>query len=555
MKSVRQFLRVFPLTLAALFSVAISSRAQTVEWTPTLPFQTPTTPQPPSEKAQQKKVPRRVSPPARVTVMRSEVEVAPQVVTIVHRLSGLQMLRMLLRQGQRGTVSAMDPQALTNNAHATIIAGWILPDGKTIAARLPQAAAEIEAFDFQYSPEALKAGTPEAAEAAVARAAIAVTKIEPDVTVITREGRRFRARYIGLDGQTGLSILQVNGLDAQYADEPPPVKFTVGEEVELFAPEPASPSGEPMPNVTYVRVAKTNAKVVKLPRTKSRTLDRLTLRAPKLSSDVVGGVVFDNSGNSLGIVDRIDGTDAQVLTTDAIREASRRVLQRQTNVPKPLLGVRGEPIEFTTPNDFLTNGWTEAQMKDFMKQEVGILLTSVLPGTPAAFANLRPGDVIIKVNDDDVKTAEEFTAQLTKCGSGEQVKLLVRRPTSATPVPVQVKLGGSFEPSFDIHFEMPKISTPRTAFQKFGLETMALSRKSALELGAQGGLVVVSVKPKSAAERAGLKEGDVIESIDGRTIHAGTFWNQSTLDKQKKHIVYVVRDRAKKQLVLESVDD
>ncbi len=102
---------------------------------------------------------------------------------------------------------------------------------------------------------------------------------------------------------------------------------------------------------------------------------------------------------------------------------------------------------------------------------------------------------------------------------------------------------------------MPKIATPRSAFQKFGLETMALSRKSAMQLGAQGGLVVVSVKPKSAAERAGLKEGDVIESIDGRTIHAGTFLNQSTLDNQKKHVVYVVRDREKKQFVLESVED
>ncbi len=369
MKSIIQFVSIFSLTLAALIALAIDSRAQTIESPATFPFQTPTTPQPPSEKAQQKRsVVRRSSPPARVTVLRSEVEVAPEVVTIVHRLSGIQMLRLLLRQGERGTVSAMDPQALTNNAHATIIAGWILPDGKTIAARLPQAAVEIEAADLQFSPEALKAGTPEAAEAAVARAAIAVAKIEPDLTVITREGRRLRARYIGLDGQTGLSILQVNGLDSRANDETPSVRLTVGEPVELFAPEPATPSGDPAPGVTYVRVSKTKAKVSKIGRTKAGALDRLTLRAPKLSSSLVGGVVCDDSGNSLGIVERIDGTDAQVLTADTVQAASRRVLARQTNVPKPLLGVRGEPVEFTTANDFLTNGWNQAQMKEFMKE-------------------------------------------------------------------------------------------------------------------------------------------------------------------------------------------
>jgi len=66
--------------------------------------------------------------------------------------------------------------------------------------------------------------------------------------------------------------------------------------------------------------------------------------------------------------------------------------------------------------------------------------------------------------------------------------------------------------------------------------------------------VVVSVKPKSAAAKAGLKEGDVIESIDGRTLREGVMPKLLVLDLQKKHAVSVIRDREKKQVILEPVE-
>src|ERR1700704_1301066 len=100
------------------------------------------------------RTPRRpLTPPARVTVIADRTEVAPQVVTIVHRLSGLKMLRFLLRQeGDRGTLFTIDRDSITSDAHASIIAGWALDDGRTIVARLPQAGAEIEFTQFPPGP-------------------------------------------------------------------------------------------------------------------------------------------------------------------------------------------------------------------------------------------------------------------------------------------------------------------------------------------------------------------------------------------------------------------
>src|SRR5262249_70322 len=100
-----------------------------------------------------KRRPRRIpSPPARVTVIPSDPPIVPQVVTVVHRLSGVKVLRLLLSQGgETGGIETIDPETITNDAHASIIAGLVLDDGKTIAVRLPQAAAEMEFPKFDSS--------------------------------------------------------------------------------------------------------------------------------------------------------------------------------------------------------------------------------------------------------------------------------------------------------------------------------------------------------------------------------------------------------------------
>jgi len=68
---------------------------------------------------------------------------APQVVTIVHRLNGIKMFRMLLRSEQQVEAIARleDASNLNDEVHANIIAGLALDDGQTIVAWLPDAEA------------------------------------------------------------------------------------------------------------------------------------------------------------------------------------------------------------------------------------------------------------------------------------------------------------------------------------------------------------------------------------------------------------------------------
>jgi S1-C subfamily serine protease len=548
MKTMFSRLQFMFMTVLALVLLGGSALAQTATSAPPTSIQSPPGPAVP-EKIQPRRRPMRVAsaPPAKVTVIPDQRAVAPQVVTIVHRLSGIKMLRFLLRQsGQADTVSMIDPLSMTSDAHASIIAGWAIDD-KTITARLPQAAAEIEFSQRLLFPAEVPGMFPDANP----RRAATAPRAQPDLTVITRDGQRLVARYVGLDGVTGLSVLQVVGMTAPATTAFTPKTVTVGQTIQVFAPERTSPN-EATPGIIYVRVGETEAKVSALARLSSGKLQRLTLRAAKFSPEVVGGVACDALGNTLGIVEAIEGNDASLVPAEAARDAARRVLERQASVPKPLLGIRGEPVEFSPRNLFVANGWREDQLGKLVEDHEGILLLQVMPGTPAARAELRRGDVIMKVNNDAVKSAEDFSAFLGDVGSGEQVKFTVMRPDTVGPFAISVKLGGAFDQPFNGQFELPRVSTAQVGLESVGIETVPLSARAASQMAAKSGLLVVAIQPQTAAARSGLREGDLIESIDGTAVGGGAMAFAFKFSRQKKHVLSVVRNREKSQVELEA---
>jgi len=497
-----------------------------------------TAPQPSTPRKQIRRVP---SPPARVTVIPSGTNIAPQVVTIVHRLSGVKILRLLLRQnGESGVVETMDPETLMNDAHASIIAGWIMDDGKTIAARLPQAAAEIEVTEFERRLPEMKARAATTQPFGLMRPQVA-----PDLTVITSDGRKLRARLIGLDAETGLSILQVAGLPPLPAMKLADTKLRQGQTLEIFAPEPAAPEGEATTRNTYVKVGKIDATVASFTQNESGSFDKLIARGGKLSPDVIGGIACDESGSIVGMIESIDGDRASIVGADKVRAAARRVLEHQASVPRPLLGVRGEPVDASARAAFLASGWPDDQVSALINEQVGILLTSVAPSTPAALAKLQPGDVILRVNQTDVKSAEEFSKLLVEAGSGRQIQFTVRRPNALEPFSVPVTLGGSFAPIFERRMEFTWMPTPFFGLQQIGIQTMALMPR---------GFIVLAVQPESAAARGGIREGDVIEAIDGKTLTPEVWAFSQQFASEKKHTLSIVRAREKKQIVIEAND-
>jgi S1-C subfamily serine protease len=482
----------------------------------------------------------RALPPQRAT---------PQVVTVLHRLNGLKMFRLLLHseQGVEAIANLDNTFTLMDDVHTNVIAGLALEDGQTIAARLPEVDVEFSVpFPQSYTPTA---STPD--PLFKYRGSLFES---PDLTVIDSEGKKMTAQFVGVDGATGLSILKIAGKLTHSAPRKDNNSIDVGAGVRLLGPEPAPPRGFGVSGL-YVRMGESSGTVSYVTQAPSGRVARIKARASRsLSATNVGGIAVDATGETLGIIDSVEGSEASILPASSIRGAARRVLARQASVPKPWLGVKGNPVGFFKIDEMQRLGWEFGRANNLAQHHNGILVTSITPNSPAALAALKAGDVILKVNDEAIQSAEVFSWMLEEAGPSSNVEFTVARPQSKTEELVKVSL--SAFPRRPTTIAAANLPGPknRWLFSR-GIEAIALRRIPAERIGFSSGLLVVYVDPESTAFEAGLQPGDVIASIDGNPalgpISAVLFGNATApakleIVRKKRKMVVSVAKPAKK---------
>jgi len=493
---------------------------------------------------------------------------APQVVTILHRLTGFKTFRLLLRSGDVSAIARQDDAFQFNSeVHTNVIAGLALDDCQTIAAWLPEAEAETAPPPpppfAPHAPAALVALpsllsplSPAAMPAPDQSMTTVLGNIfeSPDVMVIGRNGKHLTAQYVGLDGATGLSVLKLSEKSLPEIVNAKEEVIIVGQHLRLFGPAPVAEIEPSTGGTVYVRMGETEGRVTSVTRAPDGSIARLKIRSTTLSSANIGGIAINDAGETVGIINAVEGSEATILPSAMIRSAAKRVLGRQSSVPRPWLGVRGEPVGAVPLEQILRGGWQPERARSLFEQHRGILLTSVAPGSPAAVAALRAGDVILRVNDGDVRNADDFSWFLEEAGSGSSVRFTVARPGGLAPEAVMVKLSESPDPLFGLR--MPEGRAAQMvepgSLIAHGIETVALKRGVASRFGANGGLLVVYVRPSAAAFNAGLRPGDVIEAIDGQQISSPSGPINLATIPGASHSFRVVRNKEKLVLTIVS---
>jgi S1-C subfamily serine protease len=514
-------------------------------------FASTVTAQTPAQKKSPRSVTSSASNQARSTL--------PQVVTIVHRLNGLKMFRMFSRsEGRVEAIASFDEEFnLLDDVHTNIIAGLALDDGKTIVAWLPEVELEFGPTVFRAVPRAprtrpgQKSSTPNVVStwpsAFPFRGAMFGS---PDLTVIGSNGKRVEAEYVGLDGATGLSILRVK--DPNLADDGQSVSETisVGESVRVLGPERAAKAPALSGSGLYVRIGTTNGTVLAVKHAPAGGgVSRFKVRSARLTQANIGGVAVNEAGETIGIVDGLEGTDATVLPTSLVRRAASRVLTQQASVPRPWLGVKGEPVSQFNMEQFRSLGWKRERATTLVERHRGILLTSITAGSPAALAALRAGDVILKVNNAEVENGDDFSWMLEQAGPSASVTFTLARPDKLFEEAVNVELSGHFNAGFN--FEFPGSASTSPLLSQ-GIETVALKPAVASKLGATSGLLVVYVDPATAAFSGGLQPGDVIEAIDGKP-PSNDKLTLSSLTPDKTSVFEIVRKKQKLEIEIKIV--
>ena len=306
----------------------------------------------------------------------------------------------------------------------------------------------------------------------------------------------------------------------------------------------------------YVRVAQTDAIVSGLSKSPSGGLVRIKIKAPKLTAANIGAIAVNEAGETMGILDAVEGHEATIVPIASVRSAVKRVIERQASVPKPWLGVRGEPIGVLTMEKIVGVGWTAERAKELCDNQNGILLTSVVPGSPAALNQLKAGDVILEVNNSQIKNGDEFTWILQEAGPGSSVQFTVARQGKPATEALQIQLSESPDPLYGRRvssaFAGPRNAEPGSLMSQ-GIEAMAIKPKAGTRFGGSGGLLVVYVHPSTAAHKAGLRNGDIIEAIDGQNLTSGRYTRPLLKNPGTSSAFSIVRNKQKMQLTITTI--
>jgi serine protease Do len=188
--------------------------------------------------------------------------------------------------------------------------------------------------------------------------------------------------------------------------------------------------------------------------------------------------------------------------------------------------LRAAPIErgeaFPPQQELKSWGLTVRNFSSLLAEEMkrpsqtGVLVTSVRPGGPAGSAKpaLQASDVIVEVNAQPLKNAQDLIAQTRKLTEGrtEPVPAMVTFERKAARYLAVVRIG--LEELKDPGLEVTKAWLP--------VETHVISREIARQLGqpALKGFYITRVYPGTTAEKAGLKPGDFIIAVDGTRLSA-----------------------------------
>lgn len=230
-----------------------------------------------------------------------------------------------------------------------------------------------------------------------------------EIRIHLQDGREFPAKIRGMEPDFDIAVLQISGA-------PPLPAVPLGDSSDLMPGETVIAIGNPFGFNHTVTTGVISA------------LNRSIRHAGGMLTDLIQTDAAINPGNSGGPLLNIDGSLIGINTAiDARGEGigfaipankARRVmdgLMRHGSVDPLWFGILAEDVDQRTANAL------------GLREPGGIFISHVFEGTPAKKADLRPGDVIKKVNAASLRDRADYIGALRNQTAGDVVALEVWR--------------------------------------------------------------------------------------------------------------------------------
>lgn len=233
----------------------------------------------------------------------------------------------------------------------------------------------------------------------------------PDGTTATVE-------VVGRDALSDLAVLRAAG--------PVPAPVELGDAARLKVGQLVVAMGNPLGLAGSVTAGIVSALGRSLPTTSGRVVDEVIQTDAALNPGNSGGALADGSGRMVGVNTAVAGIGLGLaVPINATTREIIRALLADGRVRRAWLGIAGARIR-------LTPGLAKR-----IGSPTGLQVAEVVPGSPAAWAGLRRGDVVVALAGRPVLTVTEVQALMVERAIGVPVEMTVWRNGALVDVIVE----------------------------------------------------------------------------------------------------------------------
>lgn len=323
-----------------------------------------------------------------------------------------------------------------------------------------------------------------------------VVKDAQSVTVLLADRREYTAQVLGSDAATDIAVLRIPVQGLQ------PVRL--GDPAQLQVGDPVLAIGAPYGLAQTATAGIVSATGRSLPGDGA---------VPFIQTDAAvnpgnsGGPLFDAAGSVVGInaqiYSRTGGYQGVsfAIPVDVAMRVSRQIVATGS-AQHARLGVAVQDMTQPLADSF------------GLARPDGALVSQVAPGSPAAAAGLRAGDVIQRIDGQPTAQAGALSARIAQAVPGDRIALGIWRQGKAQEV--TVTLGRAGEGAAAGSQAAAPAADEAAGGARLGLALRPLQPAERAQAQLDHGLLVQGAQ--GAAARAGLSRGDVVLAINGQPV-------------------------------------
>jgi serine protease Do len=336
-----------------------------------------------------------------------------------------------------------------------------------------------------------------------------VVRDAKQVTVKLSDRREFTAKVLGSDAVTDVAVLKIDAKGLPTVNLGDAKSVQVGDYVlaigapfgfEQSATQGiVSAKGRSLPGDSVVPFIQTDAAV---------------------NPGNSGGPLFDAGGRVVGINAQIYSRSggfqglAFAIPIDVALQARDQIVAHG-HVDHARMGVTLQDLSAPLAESF------------GLKSPDGALVSSVVPGSAAAKAGLKAGDVITDVDGKAVHTAGDVSSRVGLAKPGDRLQLALWRDKARRDITVSL---GKVPPE--------KSETAAQADNaSLGLSLRPLERAEMRRAGLDHGLLIEQVS--GPAQLAGVEPGDVLLALNGKPVN-GVAQVRDVLRSHPKHVALLI---------------